>query len=77
MIIGTTKELKNHEYRVGITPDNVKGFVKDGHTVFVETGAGLGAGFTDEMYMEAGAEIKATAKEAGAARFFGNSGYSN
>ncbi|MBP3399791.1 MAG: alanine dehydrogenase [Erysipelotrichaceae bacterium] len=63
MIIGTTKELKNHEYRVGITPDNTKGFVKDGHIVLVETGAGLGAGFTDEMYAEAGALIKATAKE--------------
>lgn len=63
MIIGTTKELKNHEYRVGITPDNAKVFVKDGHTVLVETGAGLGAGFTDEMYIEAGALIKMTAKE--------------
>lgn len=63
MIIGTTKELKNHEYRVGITPDNAKGFVKDGHTVLVETGAGLGAGFTDEMYAAAGALIKMTAKE--------------
>ena len=63
MIVGTTKELKNHEYRVGITPDNAKVFVKDGHTVLVETGAGLGAGFTDEMYIEAGALIKMTAKE--------------
>ena len=45
MIIGTTKELKNHEYRVGITPDNVLSFVADGHTVLVETGAGEGAGF--------------------------------
>ena len=43
MIIGTTKELKNHEYRVGITPDNVKSFVKDGHTVLVETNAGKAA----------------------------------
>ena len=47
MIIGTTKELKNHEYRVGTTPDNVLGFVADGHTVLVETGAGEGAGFPD------------------------------
>ena len=40
MIIGTVKELKNHEYRVGITPDHVKGYVKDGHTVYVEKNAG-------------------------------------
>ena len=57
MIIGTTKELKNHEYRVGITPDNVLSFVADGHTVLVETGAGAGAGFGDELYAQAGAVI--------------------
>lgn len=67
MIIGTTKELKNHEYRVGITPDNVISFIKDGHIVYVETNAGVGAGFTDEMYQEAGAEIKNTAAEVYAA----------
>ncbi len=63
MIIGTTKELKNHEYRVGITPDNVKGFVLDGHTVLVETNAGKAAGFSDEMYAQAGAIIKSTPAE--------------
>ena len=63
MIIGTTKELKNHEYRVGLTPDNVLSFVGAGHTVYVETQAGAGAGFTDEMYKEAGAVILDTAKE--------------
>ncbi len=63
MIIGTTKELKNHEYRVGITPDNVKSFVKDGHTVLVETNAGKAAGFVDAMYKEAGAQIVMSAKE--------------
>ncbi len=63
MVIGTTKELKNHEYRVGLTPDNVFSFVGKGHTVLVETGAGLGAGFTDEMYEQAGAKILSTAKE--------------
>ncbi len=63
MIIGTTKELKNHEYRVGLTPDNVLAYTAKGHTVYVETGAGAGAGFTDEAYMEAGAEILATPKE--------------
>ena len=63
MIIGTTKELKNHEYRVGITPDNAAAFVADGHKVYVETGAGDGVGFTDEMYKAAGAEILGTPSE--------------
>lgn len=63
MKIGTTKELKNHEYRVGITPDNAAAFVADGHSVYVETGAGAGVGFTDEMYKEAGAEILNTPAE--------------
>ena len=57
MIIGTTKELKNHEYRVGLTPDNVSAYVKYGHTVYVEKGAGEGAGFSDEDYKKAGAII--------------------
>ena len=39
MVIGTTKEIKNHEYRVGLIPDNVEVLVKDGHTVYVETNA--------------------------------------
>ncbi len=63
MKIGTTKELKNHEYRVGLTPDNVMAYVADGHTVYVETHAGEGAGFTDEMYKEAGAIIMDTPAE--------------
>ena len=63
MIIGTVKELKNHEYRVGITPDHVKGFVKDGHKVYVEKNAGKAAGFLDSMYESAGAIVLNTAKE--------------
>ena len=63
MIIGTTKEIKNHEYRVGITPDNAAAFVADGHTVYVETGAGEGVGFTDEMYKNAGAVVLGTPAE--------------
>lgn len=63
MIIGTTRELKNHEYRVGITPDNVLSFVADGHTVLVEAGAGVGAGFEDAQYAQAGAEIVQTPGE--------------
>lgn len=63
MVIGTTKELKNHEYRVGLIPDNVSAYVAAGHTVYVETKAGEGAGFTDEMYKEAGAIILDTPAE--------------
>lgn len=63
MKIGTTKELKNHEYRVGLTPDNVSALVSEGHTLYVETHAGEGAGFTDDMYKEAGAIILETPAE--------------
>ncbi|MBE7042096.1 MAG: alanine dehydrogenase [Ruminococcaceae bacterium] len=63
MKIGTTKELKNHEYRVGMTPDNAAAFVADGHTVYVESKAGEGVGFTDEMYREAGAVVLDTPVE--------------
>lgn len=63
MKVGTTKELKNHEYRVGLTPDNVAEYIKHGHEVFVETGAGVGAGFPDKEYEEVGAKILGTSKE--------------
>ncbi len=63
MIIGTTKELKNHEYRVGLTPDNVVTYVSHGHTVLVEKNAGAGAGFEDNDYIQAGAQIINTAAE--------------
>ncbi len=63
MIIGVTKELKNHEYRVGLTPDNVSALVAEGHTVYVETHAGEGADFSDARYSNAGAEIMQTAAE--------------
>lgn len=63
MKIGCTKELKNHEYRVGLTPNNVKEYLLHGHQVFIETGAGLGAGFSDKDYLNAGAVILNTPKE--------------
>ena len=63
MIIGTTKELKNHEYRVGLTPDNVSDYVAKGHTVYVETHAGEGANFSDDEYSAAGAVIVDTPAE--------------
>ncbi len=63
MIIGVTKELKNHEYRVGLTPDNVSALVAEGHKVYVETHAGEGADFADSMYIRAGAKILNTPAE--------------
>ena len=63
MIIGTTKELKNHEYRVGLTPDNVSDYVAKGHIVYVETHAGEGANFSDDEYAAAGAVIVDTPAE--------------
>lgn len=64
MIIGIPKEVKNNEYRVGMTPGGIFELQKNGHIVKVETGAGLASGFTDEAYTEVGAEIVATAEEA-------------
>ena len=63
MKIGTTKELKNHEYRVGLTPDNVLAYTSKGHTVYVEKGAGVGAGFSDDEYVKAGAVMMDTPAE--------------
>ena len=57
MIIGCVKEIKNNEFRVGLTPDNVKEYIAAGHQVYLEKGAGIGSGFGDEEYAQAGAEI--------------------
>ena len=57
MIIGVPKEIKEHEYRVGITPSGVKELAKGGHSIIVEKSAGAGSGFSDEDYQLAGAEI--------------------
>ena len=57
MIIGVPKEIKEQEDRVALTPAGVDGLVRAGHKVLVEKGAGLGAYFTDEEYVEQGAEI--------------------
>jgi alanine dehydrogenase len=57
MLIGVPKEIKNHEYRVGLTPAAVKEFVHHSHQVWVETLAGHSIGFTDEQYIAAGARI--------------------
>ncbi|MCH1931145.1 alanine dehydrogenase [Shewanella sp. A25] len=63
MIIGVPKEIKNHEYRVGMVPSSVRELTIKGHEVFVETNAGTGIGFSDQDYIDAGAEILATAAE--------------
>lgn len=63
MIIGVPKEIKNHEYRVGLTPAATKEYIAHGHTVIVETNAGTAIGFTDDQYVEAGATILNTAQE--------------
>jgi len=58
--IGVPKETKDHEYRVGLTPDGARLLVADGQQVLVERGAGLGSGFADEAYARAGARLVAT-----------------
>ncbi|MFM8842359.1 MAG: alanine dehydrogenase [Actinomycetota bacterium] len=63
MLVGVPKEIKNHEYRVAITPAGVKEFINHGHKVIVEKGAGLGSAISDDAYRVAGAEILDTAQE--------------
>jgi len=63
MIVGCPKEVKEQEFRVGMTPATVAEVVKNGHQVLIETNAGDGAGFTDTDYVNAGAMICLTAKE--------------
>lgn len=63
MKIGIPKELKDHEYRVALTPEGVDELVRNGHEVWVETDAGLGAGFPDDHYRAVGARSAASAEE--------------
>lgn len=63
MIIGLPKEIKNNEFRVGLTPGAVGAYVNAGNSVYVEKGAGLGAGFEDAEYIANGAVMLDTAKE--------------
>lgn len=63
MRIGLPKEIKIDENRVALTPAGVLSLTKDGHTVIVETGAGLGSGFSDEQYRQAGATLNPEASE--------------
>ncbi len=63
MLIGVPKEIKNHEYRVGMTPTSVREAIHHGHQVVVETQAGAGIGAGDEVYAEVGASVVDTAAE--------------
>ena len=63
MLIGVPKEIKNHEYRVGLTPLSVREMIAHGHKVWVETKAGDGIGAADADYVKAGAKIIPTAAE--------------
>ena len=63
MLIGVPKEIKNHEYRVGLTPASVRELVEHGHEVLVEAGAGAGIGAADAAYAAAGARIATSAED--------------
>jgi alanine dehydrogenase len=67
VVIGVPREIKRHEYRVGLTPDACRQYAGHGHRVLVEAGAGLGAGHPDSDYVQAGAIIVATPGEVFAA----------
>jgi alanine dehydrogenase len=67
MLVGVPREVKNHEYRVAITPAGVVELVHHGHDVLVETGAGVGSSLPDRDYLAAGAKIVASADDAWAA----------
>ncbi len=63
MLVGVPKEIKTHEYRVGLTPEAAREYIAAGHQVLVETGAGLGISKDDDVYRAAGAQIAADASE--------------
>lgn len=57
MLIGVPKEIKNHEYRIGLTPGSVRELIANGHQVIVENNGGAAIGFSNDQYIEAGAKI--------------------
>ena len=63
MLVGVPKEIKNHEYRVGMTPSGVNELIHNGHTVIIQKNAGEGVGFCDLDYIAVGAKIIDSAKE--------------
>ena len=63
MKIGVPKEIKIHEYRVGLVPAGVRELVDSGHQVLVQSGAGAGIGFDDSHYLAAGGTIERKAED--------------
>ena len=63
MLIGLPKEIKNNEFRVGLTPASVRELTAHGHAVLVQTGAGADIGLTDEQYLAAGATLAPDAQQ--------------
>ena len=63
MLIGVPKEIKNHEYRIGLTPSGARELVSNGHQVIVQRDGGKAIGLSNEMYEKAGATIVDTAAE--------------
>ncbi|MFA7554808.1 MAG: alanine dehydrogenase [Spongiibacteraceae bacterium] len=63
MLIGVPKEIKDHEYRVGLSPASAKELIAAGHQILIETNAGRAIGFDNQQYLEAGADIIATPEE--------------
>lgn len=63
MLVGVPREIKNNEFRVGLTPGAVREYCSHGHQVIVESGAGAGIGASDQLYVQSGAEIVATGQE--------------
>ena len=67
MKIGTPKEIKNNENRVGLTPAGVAALVKQGHIVYIQESAGVNSGFSDELYLKVGATLLPSIEEVYAA----------
>jgi alanine dehydrogenase len=63
MLVGVPKEIKNHEYRIGLTPSSARELISHGHKVIVQTNGGTAIGLTDEMYRHAGCEIAGNAAD--------------
>jgi len=63
MKVGVPKEIKDHEYRVGLTPSAVREYAVAGHAVLVQQSAGAGIGASDDAYRDAGAAVADTAEE--------------
>ena len=63
MIVGVPTEVKTDEFRVGMRPVGAELLVRDGHTVLVQSGAGIGSGFPDDLYSAVGAKIVSSASD--------------